>query len=105
MTTNTKALILAGLLIPGAAFAQFQTGDVIGTTEADIRAAVEAQGYTVSEIEFEDGEIEVQALLDGLMYEIEVAADTGLVVEIELDDDDCGDDDDEDDDDEDENDG
>ncbi len=88
MTTNTKALLLAGLLIPGAALAQVGAGDALGTSEADIRAAVEAQGYTVSEIEFEDGEIEVEAMLNGQAYEIEIAADTGLVLEVELEDDD-----------------
>ncbi len=81
-------ILTAGLVIPGAAFAQMNVGDVLGSTEAEILSAVEAQGYVVNEIEIEDGDIEVEAVLDGKTYEIEVSSKSGMVLEIELDDED-----------------
>ena len=92
MTTLTN--IKAGLLVasiaavsaPGLALA-LSAGDEIGTAEADIRAALVAEGYEVQEFEFEDDEIEVEAMLNGTLYEIEISPETGQVVEIELEDD------------------
>lgn len=63
-------------------------GAVLGTTEADVRAALEAKGFTVAEIEMEDGEIEADVKLDGKSYEIEVDAKTGKITETELEEDD-----------------
>jgi len=86
---NLKTLTLVGLLIgaPALAMANISVGDTVGTDEAEIRAAVEAQGYTVTEIEIEDGEIEVEVLLDGVETELVVDMTTGIVTEIELEDD------------------
>lgn len=61
-------------------------GDVVGTDEAAIRAALEADGYTVQNIEREDDEIEVHATRDGQAYEVELSAETGAILEIELED-------------------
>jgi uncharacterized membrane protein YkoI len=79
--------ILLGL-IPVAAFANFAVGDTVGTDIDEIRAKFEAQGYTVTEIEVEDGEIEVEYVLDGQEFEVTLAADTGEVLEVELEEDD-----------------
>ena len=40
------------------------------------------------EIEAEDGEIEVEYMLDGQEYEVTIAPDTGMVLEVEIEDDD-----------------
>ncbi|SLN54911.1 hypothetical protein ROA7450_02824 [Roseovarius albus] len=92
MMKHGKTVLLASLLIPGVALAQINEGDALGTTEADITAALESQGYAITEIETEDGEIEVEAMLGGKAYEIEISAETGNVLEIELDDEDDSDD-------------
>jgi len=86
---NLKTLTLAALIIgtPALAMASISVGDSVGTDEAEIRAMVEAQGYTVQEIEIEDGEIEVEVLLDGVETELVVDMTTGMVTEIERDDD------------------
>ncbi len=86
--TNAKLALLAGLLVPGVALAQINVGDTMGVTDAEILSTLEAEGYRVLEIEMEDGEIEVEAIRDGQMFEIEIAADTGLILEIKLDDED-----------------
>lgn len=83
-----KTVLLAGLIIPGAVFAQINEGDALGVTEADIRTALEAQGYAITEVEQEGDEIEVEAMLNGTAYEIEVSVETGMVLEVELDDED-----------------
>lgn len=88
MTYLTKPAFLAALIVPGFALASVDVGQPVGTTEADVRAALTGMGYEVLEIETEDGEIEAEVTLDGVAYEIEVALDTGLVVEIELEDED-----------------
>ena len=93
MNTLVKPALLFGLLIPATAFAGLELGQTLGTDETAIRAALTDMGYTVEEIEIEDGEIEADVTLDGVAYEVEVAADTGQIVEIELEDDEDGDDD------------
>ncbi len=86
---NLKTLTLVTLLIgaPALAMANISVGDTVGTDEAEIRAVVEAQGYKVTEFEIEDGEIEVEVLLDGVETELVVDMTTGIVTEIELEDD------------------
>jgi uncharacterized membrane protein YkoI len=88
MINNGKLVLLAALMIPGAAFAQINVGDTVGSTEAAVRSALEASGYAVLEIEVEDDEIEAEVTLDGTAYEIEVSAASGMVLEIEVEDDD-----------------
>ena len=92
MTKLGKTAFLAGIILPGMALAQISEGDMLGKTEADIRSALETQGYTVTEFEIEDGEIEVEAMADGQAYEFEVSPETGMVLEIELEDDDASED-------------
>jgi len=86
---NLKTLTLVTLLIgaPALAMANISVGDSIGTDEVEIRAAVEAKGYIVEEIEVEDGKIEVEVLMDGVETELVLDMTTGRVIEIELDDD------------------
>ena len=59
-------------------------GAVLGTTEADVRSALEAKGFTVAEVELEDDEIEAEVSLNGKTYEIEVDAKSGAITETEL---------------------
>lgn len=94
MIKTGKAVLLATLLIPGAALAQINIGDKLGATEAAIRAALETHGYTATEIEIEEDEIEVEAVNDGQAYEFEVSPETGLVIAAALEDDDEDEDDD-----------
>ena len=93
MASLNKTALLATLLIPVAALAQINGGDQLGSSETAIQAALEAQGYTITEIETEDREIEVEATSGGLSYEIEVSEETGLVLAAYQEDDDEGDDD------------
>ena len=89
--TKTRFILTAGALaalIPVAALANFAVGETVGTDPDGIRAEFEAKGYTVLEIESEDGEIEVEYELDGQVYEVSIAAGTGVITEVELEDDD-----------------
>lgn len=92
MIKHGKLLLLSGLLIPGIAMAQINAGDTLSTTEDAIRAELESQGYVISEIEYEDDEIEVEATLNGQAYEIDINPETGAVLEVELEDDESDDD-------------
>lgn len=103
MTFETaKLTTLTGLILaaPALAYANLSLGETLGTTEAEIRAALEAKGYVVEEVELEDGEIEVAYRVDGIAYEAEIDPETGTIQELEAeahdddDDDDNGDDDD-----------
>ncbi|MEM6666136.1 MAG: PepSY domain-containing protein [Pseudomonadota bacterium] len=90
LITRKTFAALAGiaLLTPAIALAGVTVGDTIGMNDAEIETALTAQGYTIEEIEREDGEIEVEAMLDGVEYEIEIDPETGAILEIELEDDD-----------------
>jgi hypothetical protein len=68
--------------------AAITTGNVIGTTEPVIRAALESDGYVIESITIDGDEIEVDATLDDVEVEIELSATTGSVLEIETEDDD-----------------
>ena len=98
---NVKLTGLAALIatVPLAAFAGLTLGDQAGTTDAEIRAMMEAQGYEVLEIEIEDDEIEVDYVLDGVEYEAEIDPATGAIIALELEDEDDEDEDDSEDDD------
>lgn len=87
MTYFNKSAILAALIVPAAAMAGLDVGAQLGSTESDVRAALSELGYVVQDVEVEDGEIEAEVTLDGVAYEIEVAMDSGLIVEIEVEDD------------------
>ena len=88
MIKLNKTTLLAALIFPGLALAQVNVGDAVGTSEMDIRSALEAKGYVIAEFEIEDDEIEVEATLDGVAYEIEVSPEDGTVLEVEMDDED-----------------
>ena len=92
MMNYSKSVLLAALLIPGVALAQINAGQELGTSQNAIQAELEARGYTVIEFEIEDDEIEVEASLDGQIFEFEISPTTGQVVEIELEGDDDDDD-------------
>lgn len=96
-TLTTAPLAIAGVVLPSLAFAAVSVGDTIGVSDEDIREALTAQGYTIEEIEREAGEIEVEVMLNGQEFEIELDAETGMVVEVELEDDKDDSDDDKDD--------
>lgn len=81
-----KTLTLATLILatPALAMANITVGDTLGTDEAVIRAAMEAQGYVVREIEFEHGKIEVEVYKDGVETELTLSAANGVITGIEL---------------------
>ena len=93
MIKFNKTTLLAALLLPGFALAQVNPGDSLGTTEAAISASLAAQGYVITGYEAEDDEIEVDATLNGVTYEIEISPQDGMILEVELDDEDEDDDD------------
>ena len=62
-------------------------GSYLGKTEAEGRAALEAKGYMVTEVEVEDDELEFEVKKDGQAYEIEVDPATGNISETEKEDD------------------
>lgn len=80
------ALTALILTVPALGFAGITTGDKLGVNEAEIRAQMEERGYTVLEIEFDDDEIEVEVLIDGVKTELELARTDGTVRKIEIDD-------------------
>jgi outer membrane lipopolysaccharide assembly protein LptE/RlpB len=83
---KTKIGVVCALaLVPEMAFAQINAGNSVGTTEAEIRAMLEAAGCTVSEVEQEDSLLEVATMYEGQEIEFELAAN-GTVAEIGLDD-------------------
>ncbi|MGH1466188.1 MAG: PepSY domain-containing protein [Cognatishimia sp.] len=98
MANLSKTALLAALLIPSAALAQINVGDLLGSSETAIQAALEAQGYTVTEIEVEEGEIEVEATNGGQSFDFEVSPETGLVLAAYQEDDEGGEEEDDDDD-------
>ncbi|WP_170360740.1 PepSY domain-containing protein [Ruegeria arenilitoris] len=85
-----KMLTLTGLIVtaPALALANVGLGDKLGTSEAEIRATLEAQGYQIEEIEFEDGEIEVELSKDGVETELVLTETNGEVTAIEIEKDD-----------------
>lgn len=89
MTARISALIIAVTagLTAMPLYAAVTAGDVVGTSEMDIRTALEAQGYVIDSIEFEKDEIEVEASLEGQKLELELSVETGMILEIELEDD------------------
>lgn len=81
MKPTTLTAPVALFLLAAAAHGAVQTGDQLGTTEADIRAALEGAGYTVDEIEVEGNEIEADVQLNGTSYEVEIS-DSGEVLSV-----------------------
>lgn len=94
MAIFNKTTLLALLLVPGAALAQINIGDTLGTNETTIRSAVEAQGYYLRALEVEGDEIEidVDAKEGGTSLEVEISSASGAVTSIEIEDMDDGED-------------
>lgn len=91
MTTMTKTLLAslsALVLVPAAAFAVPVVGETVGTTMEEITGNLQSAGYEVREIEADDDELEAVIAADGQLYELEISPDTGMITEIELEDDD-----------------
>ena len=89
--SNLKKLALispALILAPALALASVTVGDKVGVSDEEIRAKLEAAGYTVNEIERGDGELEVEATINGQEVEIDISPDTGAIVKLELEDED-----------------
>ena len=85
MKVLKPTLVALALLIPSAALAQVTLGQNLGTTEAAIRASLTEAGYTVTDIDFDSDEIEIEAVRNGQKYEIELTLQ-GVVKEMQLDD-------------------
>lgn len=78
------AALAAGLVLaPALAQAELATGTVLGTTVPEVSAALDKLGYTISEIETEDGRIEAEVTANNREFEIEIDAETGKVLELE----------------------
>lgn len=90
-TAIATAITAAMIGIPAFA-ANVMVGDKLGTAENEIRAALEAKGYEILEIEREFRGFEAEVIIDGEEFELEISAD-GTIIEIELEDDDEDDDD------------
>lgn len=86
MTNLQKYCAIASMVIlcPTSAFAELAVGDAVGMAEAEIRASIEGAGYAVNAIEFESDEFEIEAILNGQEYEIEVDPAAGTIAEIEM---------------------
>ena len=89
MNTFTP-LVLTALILgaPTLAAAQVAPGDRLGTTDAEIRIAVEKAGYAISDITREEGVIEVALQVNGIETEMILAAADGTVLKLEDEDDD-----------------
>lgn len=85
MKVLKPTLVALALLIPSAALAQVTLGQNLGTTEAAIRASMTEAGYTVTDIDFDSDEIEIEAVRNGQKYDIELTLQ-GVVKEMQLDD-------------------
>jgi hypothetical protein len=80
--------LTVGLLTPAIAFAQIGVGDPAGSTGDQVRATLTGMGYDIIALEIDGDEIEAEARLNGIAYEIEVSAQRGIVTGIELEDND-----------------
>lgn len=74
------ALLMLSPVVASAAVAE---GDILGTSEMEIRAALERKGYEVTEIGNEDGVIEAEFIAQGTEMEIEVDSTTGQVLDVD----------------------
>ena len=79
----SAALVAGFVMVPVLAHAELSVGNMLGKTIAEVSAALETQGYTISEIEMEDGKIEADIMADNKAFEIEVDAATGKILELE----------------------
>lgn len=81
MMTFNKSLIALALVLPATAFASGLTTGTEPSTEVvnQIHAALQAKGLEVQEIELEDGGYEVEAEMDGLVFEVYMDAELNIL--------------------------
>lgn len=78
------AVFAAALFVaPAHAMSKITVGSTVGTTIGQIATALEADGYTVLEIEVEGDTIEADVILGNREFEIDVDVTTGKVLSIE----------------------
>ena len=82
--------IIAGVatLMASAAIAYTNTGIVIPAQASEIAKQLEAEGWSIVEVEVEDGEVEIEAEKGDMEREVVVSLDTGEVLEDETEQDD-----------------
>lgn len=88
-TRPTIAMILATAAIGGLAFTASASDDTTANSplsQAKVASIMEAAGYSFTEFEFEDGEIEAEGMKDGVEWEVVIDAATGKIVSAEKDD-------------------
>jgi hypothetical protein len=88
MTRKMLSALALAVVLPGAAFALPQVGDVIGTSPDVARPALEAAGCPVDEFEAEDGLVEAKChdVASGKAWEIYINPQTGVVEKMTEDD-------------------
>lgn len=81
----TRIVVFAAGVIayPTLAFA-ILPGDQLGTTDAEIRSALEAEGFIIRSYDRDSDEIEIDVVKNGIRMEIELSP-AGRVLEIKLD--------------------
>ncbi|WP_299724927.1 PepSY domain-containing protein [uncultured Tateyamaria sp.] len=82
MIKDIKSILLATLLIPAGALAHLDLTTANGAKTAAIWTALAAQGFVATEIEIEDGAVEVDARRAGRTFDIDVAFDSGRILSI-----------------------
>ncbi|MEM0906034.1 MAG: PepSY domain-containing protein [Pseudomonadota bacterium] len=80
---KATAALVGVVMFPALAFAVLP-GDQLGTTEAEIRASLEAEGFEIRDFDRGRSEIEVEVTKDGVRMEIDLTLE-GRVKSIELD--------------------
>jgi hypothetical protein len=80
--TIVAAAALAAFAAPASA-ADPVVGTVLGKDEPAIRAALQAEGWTVRSVDDEDGKLEVKATKESRRMEFYVEPATGAVVKVE----------------------
>lgn len=82
--------IIAGVatLMASAVIAYANTDTAIPEQATEIAQMLEAEGWTIVEVEIEDGEVEIEAEKDDMEREVVVSLETGAVLEDETEQDD-----------------
>ena len=81
-----RALLIAipFLAIAQPVLAQPRVGEVIGVDKTLVQARLAAEGYRLTDIEVEDGRLEIKALKDKTRIEIDADPRTGKVLKVEV---------------------
>lgn len=89
MNTTMKAglgAIAAMALLPATALAKPAVGDKVGSSIQEIVNKLKADGHTIREIEHDDNEFEVETVVGGVRYELEISSKTGKITDVDVDD-------------------